>query len=69
MLSAGGGGSTTRSAKSRKRRREFLDLDSDGSCENELVRFVLDTQGKLRTGCSPARELRGADDNDDETFK
>ena len=47
MLSAGG--STIGSAQSRKRRREFLDLDSDGG-ENELVRFVLDTQGRLENG-------------------
>ena len=44
MLSAGG--YSTSSAKSRKRRREFLDLETDGG-ENELVRFVLDTQGRL----------------------
>ena len=77
VLSAGGD-STTNSAKSRKRRREFLDLDTEGGCENELVRFVLDTQGRLERGAAggPSTSRRnlarvvGADnDNDDESFK
>jgi len=55
-FSAGGYGSTSGSQlSSRKRRREYLDLDESNN-ESELVRFVLDTQGKLES--RPVDELR-----------
>ena len=70
VLSAGG--STTGSAQSRKRRREFLDLDSEGG-ENELVRFVLDTQGRLENGADggggSVRTARGHEAESNENFK
>lgn len=68
VLSAGR--SAAGSSKSRKRRREFLDLDTDGG-ENELVRFVLDTQGRLESGDENlrGRSARGLDSDSNEQFK
>ena len=68
VLSAGR--SAAGSAKSRKRRREFLDLDTEGG-ENELVRFVLDTQGRLESGDGNirGRSARGLDSDSNEQFK